>query len=265
MITVRNLTKTSPRPGRSWWSDETITAVNDLSFELAEGGALALWGVNGAGKTTVLKCLLGLLRCQGELRLNGFDLAKDGRAARHYLGYVPQELSFHNDLSVAESCRFYAKLKNVSLDRIPVVLGQVGLTAQERKAVGALSGGMKQRLALALALLGDPPVLLLDEPTSNLDAATRDEFVALLNDLRRGGKTLLFTSHHREEVEALAEHVLVLQDGRIVAQGAPAEVLDGRTAIVTAAAQRIGGGDPGAKALTTSLGWDGQAIPEAAD
>ncbi len=265
MITVRNLTKTYPRPGRSWWSDETITAVNDLSFELAEGGALALWGVNGAGKTTVLKCLLGLLRCQGELRLNGFDLAKDGRAARHYLGYVPQELSFHNDLSVAESCRFYAKLKNVSLDRIPVVLGQVGLTAQERKAVGALSGGMKQRLALALALLGDPPVLLLDEPTSNLDAATRDEFVALLNDLRRGGKTLLFTSHHREEVEALAEHVLVLQDGRIVAQGAPAEVLDGRTAIVTAAAQRIGGGDPGAKALTTSLGWDGQAIPEAAD
>ncbi len=136
------------------------------------------------------------------MRLNGFDLGKDGRAARHYLGYVPQELSFHNDLSVAESCRFYAKLKDVSLARIPVVLGQVGLTGQERKAVGALSGGMKQRLALALALLGDPPVLLLDEPTSNLDAATRDEFVALLNDLRRAGKTLLFTSHHREEVEA---------------------------------------------------------------
>ncbi len=265
MITVKQLTKTYPRPGRSWWSDDTITAVDDLSFELAEGGALALWGVNGAGKTTVLKCLLGLLRCQGELWLNGFDLSKDGRAARRFLGYVPQELSFHNDLSVAESCRFYAKLKDVSLDRIPVVLGQVGLTGQERKAVGALSGGMKQRLALALALLGDPPVLLLDEPTSNLDAATRDEFVALLNDLRRTGKTLLFTSHHREEVEALAEHVLILQDGRIVAQGTPANVLSGRTAIAPVSTERVGVGDPSPKAPATNFGWDASPTPESAD
>ena len=265
MITVKNLTKTYPRPGRGWWSDATITAVDDISFELAEGSALALWGVNGAGKTTVLKCLLGLLRCQGDLHLNGFDLTKDGRTARRHLGYVPQELSFHNDLSVAESCRFYAKLKGISLARIPLVLEEVGLTGQERKAVGALSGGMKQRLALALALLADPPVLLLDEPTSNLDAATRDEFVALLVDLRRAGKTLLFTSHHREEVEALAEHVLVLQDGRIVAQGAPATVLNGRTTIGSSNGQS-GSGDPqGARALTTKVGWDAVAALEAAD
>ena len=221
ILRVTQLSKRYPQPGRAWWSDATITAVDQLSFSLARGEALALWGVNGAGKTTVLKCLLGLLDCEGELWLDGVDLRKNGRRARRSLGYVPQELAFHNDLSVAESCRFYARLKNVPAERIPVVLRQVGLTGQERKAVGALSGGMKQRLALALALLSDPPVLLLDEPTSNLDAETRAEFLQLLAELRHEGKTLLFTSHHLEEVEQLADQVLILRDGQFVAQGAP--------------------------------------------
>lgn len=225
MISVKNLIKRYPQPGRPWWSDATITAVDNLSFELAAGQSLALWGVNGAGKTTVLKCLLGLLRCDGELRLNGFDLRRDGRTARRHFGYVPQELAFHNDLTVQESCRFYAQLKDVPLDRIPTVLAQVGLNGQERKAVGALSGGMKQRLALALALLADPQVLLLDEPTSNLDADTRTEFLDLLAQLRADGKTLLFTSHHLEEVERLAQRVLILQDGKVVADGEPLELL----------------------------------------
>ncbi len=239
MLTIKNLTKRYPRPGRAWWSDETITAVDDLTFELPVGTSLALWGVNGAGKTTVLKCLLGLLASEGELRLNGYDLRRDGRTARRFLGYVPQELAFHNDLSVAESCRFYARLKDVSDARIPVVLALVGLTGQEKKAVGALSGGMKQRLALALALLADPPVLLLDEPTSNLDAATRDEFIDLLMELRNGGKTLLFTSHYADEVDRLAERVLILRDGRLVADGVPAEVLGTQRLILGSQSSRI--------------------------
>ena len=225
MISVKNLVKRYPQPGRAWWSDATITAVDDLSFELSAGQSMALWGVNGAGKTTVLKCLLGLLGCEGELRLNGFDLHRNGRAARRHFGYVPQELAFHNDLSVLESCRFYARLKDVPLDQIPHVLAQVDLVGQERKAVGALSGGMKQRLALALALLADPQVLLLDEPTSNLDADTRTEFLDLLAQLHADGKTLLFTSHHLEEVEQLAQRVLILQDGKVVADGAPTELM----------------------------------------
>ncbi|MEZ4637034.1 MAG: ABC transporter ATP-binding protein [Caldilineaceae bacterium] len=217
MLTVKNLTKRYPRPGRAWWSDATVTALDDVSFVLARGSALALWGANGAGKTTLLKCLLGLLDCEGSLHLDGHDLRQSGRAARHFLGYVPQELAFHNGMNVDECCRFYAKLKRAPATRIPVVLAQVGLTEQRRKAVGALSGGMKQRLALALALLADPPVLLLDEPTSNLDARTRDEFIDLLVGLRRAGKTLLFTSHHAEEVDRLADQVLVLEDGRVAA------------------------------------------------
>lgn len=225
MLTVENLTKRYPRSGRPWWSDATITAVDEISFTLHAGEALALWGVNGAGKTTVLKCLLGLLDCEGDLRLHGLDLRGDGRRARRLLGYVPQELAFHADMSVAESCRFYARLKNAPAERIPVVLAQVGLTEQMQKAVGALSGGMKQRLALALALLSDPPLLLLDEPTSNLDAATRDEFIDLLVSLRKEGRSLLFTSHHVEEVERLADRVLILTDGRVSAQGAPLSLM----------------------------------------
>jgi len=225
MISVQNLTKRYAQPGRAWWSDATITAVDDLSFDLAQGQAVALWGVNGAGKTTVLKCLLGLLDCEGELWLDHADLRKDGRNARRHFGYVPQELAFHNDLSVVESCRFYARLKNVELARVPLVLAQVGLADQRRKAVGALSGGMKQRLALALALLADPPVLLLDEPTSNLDAETRAGFLDLLVALHHAGKTLLFTSHHLEEVEQLADRVLILRDGKLLAQGEPAELM----------------------------------------
>ncbi len=158
---------------------------------------------------------MGLLDCEGELYLDGHDLRRDGRRARRLLGYVPQELAFHADMSVDECCRFYARLKKVTPARIPVVLDQVGLSAQSRKAVGALSGGMKQRLALALALLADPPLLLLDEPTSNLDAKTRDEFIDLLVALRQAGKTLLFTSHYAEEVERLADRVLILKDGQI--------------------------------------------------
>lgn len=226
VLCVTNLSKRYPQPGRAWWSDATITAIDDLSFTLAQGQSLALWGVNGAGKTTVLKCLLGLLNCEGELWLDGMDLRKDGRNARRHFGYVPQELAFHNDLSVAESCRFYARLKNVPFGRISEVLQQVALIGQERKAVGALSGGMKQRLALALALLSDPPVLLLDEPTSNLDAETRDEFLDLLALLHKTGKSLLFTSHHLEEVEQLADLVLILRDGKLVARGTPTELID---------------------------------------
>lgn len=225
MISVENLRKSYPQPGRPWWSDATVTAVDDLSFHLARGQALALWGSNGAGKTTVLKCLLGLLACEGELQIDGLDLRRAGRRARALLGYVPQELAFHAAMSVVETCTFYAHLKHVPLTRIPVVLDQVGLAHQMQKRVGALSGGMKQRLALALALLADPPVLLLDEPTSNLDAATRAEFLALLVTLRQAGKALLFTSHHVAEVEQLADQVLLLRDGQRVAQGSPLELI----------------------------------------
>ncbi len=195
----------------------TVVALKEVSLNVRPGEAVALWGPNGAGKTTLIKCLLGLVRYTGEIRLAGLDARRHGKKVRARVGYVPQEVAFH-DMSVAETLAFYARLKRVGRDRVAAVLAQTGLEAQIAKPVSALSGGMKQRLALAVALLADPPFLVLDEPTANLDAAGRAEFLALVSALKRRGVTILFSSHRPEEVEALADRVIVLQAGRVVAE-----------------------------------------------
>lgn len=190
-------------------------AVDHLTLQVAERSALALWGANGAGKTTVIKCLLGLLRFEGAIRVDGLDVRRQGRAVRQRIGYVPQELAFYKEMTAVEMAAFYARLKGAPSERIDPVLEQVGLSEHLAKPVGALSGGMKQRLALGLALLSDPPVLVMDEPTSNLDAAARSQLLQLLAQVKAAGKTILFTSHRIEEVEALADAVAVMERGRL--------------------------------------------------
>lgn len=193
----------------------SFTAVDDLSFDVHARQATALWGPNGAGKTTVIKCLLGLLRYQGQIIVAGLDAQRNGQAVRRQLGYVPQELAFYADMGTLETAQFYARLKRVPLPRAAAVLDDVGLSEHAAKRVGTLSGGMKQRLALALALLADPPILVLDEPTANLDAAARGQFLALLRSVQAAGKTVLFTSHRLEEIETLADEVVVMDRGRL--------------------------------------------------
>ena len=200
-----------------------VAALENVSFELSPGEALALWGANGAGKTTLIKAALGLIDFEGEIRIGGRDVGRAGKQARRLIGYVPQEFAFY-DLSVRETLAFYARLKKTSPARIPVLLGRLGLDAHVAKAVGALSGGLRQRLALAVALLDDPPLLLLDEPLANLDARARRDYLALLATLRREGKTILFASHRIEEVETLADRVLVLEDGRAAGLLTPEEL-----------------------------------------
>lgn len=222
MLTITNLTK---RFGH-------YTAVDSLTFTVAPQQALALWGPNGAGKTTVIKCLLGLLHYAGQITIDGHDVAKAGRAARKLLGYVPQELAFYDDLSTLETANFFARLKQAPAARAPAVLEQVGLADHMQKPVRALSGGMKQRLALGLALLADPPVLVLDEPTSSLDTAARSQFLSLLLQVKAAGKTILFTSHRVEEVEALADEVIAMERGQ-VQQRLPAHELAVRMGLRT--------------------------------
>ncbi len=205
MITIANLTK---RFG-------AFTAVDKLSFQVDAREALALWGPNGAGKTTVIKCLLGLLRYDGQILVDGLDAHRQGKAVRRLLGYVPQELAFYPDMDTLDTARFYARLKEAPAGRAEAVLAEVGLSEHAAKPVGALSGGMKQRLALGLALLTDPPVLVLDEPTSNLDAAARYQFLHLLSGVKSAGKTILFSSHRLEEIEALANRALVMDRGQL--------------------------------------------------
>ncbi len=204
---------------------DKMTALSEVTFEVQNGDALALWGANGAGKTTLLKALLGLIDFEGAIHIAGHDVKRAGKVARRHIGYVPQETIFY-DISVQATMEFYARLKHVTSDRIPVLLQRLGLSDHARKPVPALSGGLKQRLALALALLADPPVLLLDEPTASLDAQAQRDYLALLHSLRADeGKTIIFASHRLEEVEALANRVLVLEGGRVVGVLHPMDLL----------------------------------------
>jgi ABC-2 type transport system ATP-binding protein/nitrous oxidase accessory protein len=177
---------------------------------------VALWGSNGAGKTTLICCMLGLLDFQGTIRVAGLDVRKQGKRVRRLLGYVPQELAFYDDFRVIEASRYMARLRGADAGACERTLDELGLLAHARKRVRELSGGMKQRLALSVALLNDPPLLVLDEPTSNLDSAGRESLMRLLLDLKEAGKSILFISHRPEEVEGLADRVLTLEFGRVV-------------------------------------------------
>lgn len=213
MITATNLSK---RYGKT-------LALDQVSFTIQAGEAVALWGANGAGKTTTLRCLLGVQGFEGELMVNGLDVRRNGKAARAVVGYVPQEAAFY-DLTVLETLHFYARLKKAAAARIPAALEQVQLTGHAAKRVSMLSGGMKQRLALAVALLADPPILVLDEPTANLDVQAQRDFVHAIQSLNQAGKTIVFSSHRLDEVIALGSRVLVLADGRLTLDCQPHEL-----------------------------------------
>jgi ABC-type multidrug transport system ATPase subunit len=190
-------------------------AVDGVSLDLPMGDSLALWGINGAGKTTLIRCLLGLLRFQGRIEVGGHDVRRHGKRARLQTGYVPQEIGFYDDLGVAEAVKFFGRLKGLTGADAGDALSTVGLAGHECKRIRELSGGMKQRLALAIALLGHPGVLVLDEVTASLDAVGRGEFLALLARLSGMGRTMLFASHRIEEVASLAKRVAVLEQGRL--------------------------------------------------
>jgi ABC-type multidrug transport system ATPase subunit len=192
----------------------SATVVDDVSLAIDPGETVALWGPNGAGKTTIVRCLLGLLSYEGSITVGGLDVRRHGKAVRRVMGYVPQELSFFDDMTVVETLDFSASLRRIADERVEEVIGLVGLDGHTAKRVGQLSGGLKQRLGIALALLPDPRVLLLDEPTSNLDAASREAAVRLLHDLKTLDRVMVVTSHHLEEVGMLADRVVALDEGR---------------------------------------------------
>ena len=202
------------------------TAVERLSFDISPGETVALWGPNGAGKTTALRCVLGVLPFDGTITVGGNSSRTEGKMVRQQIGYVPQEVRLHSDLTVQGTVSFYARLRNVSRDRLTTLMAEWNLAGIADKRVGNLSGGMKQRLALAIALLSDPPILLLDEPTSNLDVHTRHEFWAALENLKKSGKTLIFCTHRLDEIFRLADRVIVMEEGKKIAEDSPMS-LDG--------------------------------------
>ncbi len=203
----------------------SFKAVDDLTAGVERGGVWALLGPNGAGKTTLLKCMLGLIHFKGRITIEGFDIASKGKAARAMIGYVPQQPSLYDNLSVLETLRFYANIRGVKRSRITELLEFVGLELWGRASVGALSSGMRQRLMLAIALLSDPPTLLLDEPTANLDVRRQLEFRSLLNVLVSEGKTIMLTTHLLGDVDQIARNIMVMNRGKLVATGTTAELM----------------------------------------
>jgi ABC-type multidrug transport system ATPase subunit len=205
VITIDHLTKTYG----------PTTVVDDVTLAVPDGAAYAFWGPNGAGKTTVIRCILGLVAYDGTITVEGMDARSRGKAVRSIIGYVPQELAFYDDMAVIDLLDYSAALRGLGPDRVEEVAGTVDLGGHMDKKVSELSGGLKQRLGIASALIPDPPILLLDEPTSNLDAHARDSAIELLISLRNQGRTLLITSHHADEVGMLVDSVVAMDQGRI--------------------------------------------------
>jgi Cu-processing system ATP-binding protein len=208
MIRVENLRK----------SYGPVDAVCGVSFEVEEGETFGIIGPNGAGKSTILKILLGLVHPDsGTIEVSGVDLRDDPIGARDRIGYVPQKDGFEERSTGRESLTFLSRLRKADLSRIEEHAATVGVDALLDRQVGTLSGGQRQKLSLAAALLGDPPVLLLDEPTASLDPRATANFRALLERLAEEGRTIILCSHLLADVERLCDRVLVLLDGKVAA------------------------------------------------
>jgi ABC-type multidrug transport system ATPase subunit len=195
--------------------DEKVI-LDGVSFDVARGEAVALVGPNGSGKTSVLRCLLGLVPFTGRATIGGHDVVRAPVAARQLVGYVPQKAAF-GDARAGEVLAFVARVRGVDPRGAAGWLRDVGLEAHATERVRTFSGGMQQRLALAVALVGDPPALLLDEPSASLDQEGQVMFHEAVARLRQVGHTLLLASHRPEEVASLTDRVLHVDRGRLAA------------------------------------------------
>ena len=202
-------------------------ALRGISFEIAEGEVFGLLGPNGAGKTTTVEILEGYRqRDGGDVAVLGFDPARSERAFRERIGVVLQQSQLWNTLTVRETHAVFAEYYARPRD-IDEVIRLVGLEDKRDARLKTLSGGQKRRLDLGVALVGDPDLIFLDEPTTGFDPAARRAAWDMIRNLRALGKTVLLTTHYLDEAEQLSDRVAVLREGRIVREGTPAELTRG--------------------------------------
>jgi len=212
MLEVRNLRK----------AYGSIVAVDEVSFCVGPGELVAVLGPNGAGKTTTISIISGLVTPdRGEVLIGGARLRGDADPIKRQIGLVPQDVALYDELTAYDNLRFFGALFGMggpAVDSaIRSVLAWVGLAERARDRVSTFSGGMKRRLNLAAGLLHDPGILLLDEPTVGVDPQSRNAIFDNLEDLKRRGKTLVYTTHYMEEAERLADRVVIIDRGRVVA------------------------------------------------
>jgi ABC-type multidrug transport system ATPase subunit len=230
-----------------------FTALYKLSLEIQPGAHVLILGPNGAGKTTLIKSMMGILNYNGRVRIDGIDVNKDPRGAKKMIGYVPQNYAFYEALTIYDHAVLTTRLKNLGREQIEEKLRLVNLWDARNRRVRACSDGMKQRLGIALALIGNPKLLLLDEPTSNIDLRGQLEFQRILRALLKQGKTMITTSHLTGLGE-LATEIIVLDRGRVVIRGSPDELMS-RLSVNDTLFIRVKEVDqPGVTKLATELG-----------
>lgn len=201
-------------------------AVDSLTLRIPYGQIFGLLGPNGAGKTTLISVLCTLLRpTAGSATVCGLDVVCNAAAIRKLIGLVPQDIALYQTLTARENLRYFGRILRVDKQRLEArvaeCLEMVGLTAFAERRVETFSGGMKRRVNLAVAVLHEPKILFLDEPTVGIDAQSRNLIIDRLGDLNRSGMTLIYTSHYMEEVQALCTEIAVIDRGRVIAAGAP--------------------------------------------
>jgi ABC-2 type transport system ATP-binding protein len=221
-IDVRNLSKVYGKD---------IRAVDGISFDVEEGIVFGFLGPNGAGKSTTIRMLCGLLTpTSGRAVVDGRDVGRDPEGVKRRIGYMSQRFSLYELLTVDQNIRFYGGLYGLDRDRLEqrrrFVLDMAGLSGRERELARNLSGGWRQRLALGCALLHEPPLVFLDEPTGGVDPVSRRDFWRLIDDLSRGGTTVLVTTHYLDEAER-CDRVAIIHAGKLAAIGTTAELKTG--------------------------------------
>jgi ABC-2 type transport system ATP-binding protein len=229
-VSLRNLTK---RFG-------DFVAVSDISLDVARGEIFGFLGPNGAGKSTTIRMLCGLLRpSAGTGTVAGFDVRTQAEGIKAHIGYMSQKFSLYEDLTVEENIDFYAGIYGIPrgrrAERKDWVIQMAGLEEQRGMRCGTLSSGVKQRLALGCAVLHEPPILFLDEPTSGVDPISRRAFWDLIYDLSSRGVTVFVTTHYMEEAE-YCDRLGLVYGGRLIALGAPSEL---KVRVTSVAAERV--------------------------
>jgi len=232
-ISFQSVSKTYPPPRNAPGSG--LLALDRVSLNIQQGEFFGLLGPNGAGKTTLITILAGLARAtSGRVSVLGSDVLTDYASARRKLGVVPQELVFDPFFNVREALRFQSGYFGVrhNDDWIDELLGSLGLTDKANANMRMLSGGMKRRVLVGLALVHKPPVIVLDEPTAGVDVELRQTLWAFISKLNKQGSTVLLTTHYLEEAEALCGRIAMLKNGRVVA-------LDSTSALLKAASSNV--------------------------